>query len=203
MTDYVVERVHGNFRWWLEYSGGMLTDWGAHHIDIAQWGLGTDRSGPISVQGFGKGPYIGENCYNVFSEFDISCIYDNGVELQITNQGENGVRFTGEEGWIFVNRSKIEASDEKLLNDPLPSDAIKLYESNNHMGNFLDGMRSRTQPVCDAEIGHRSATICHLCNITLQLGGRKLKWDPVKEVLIGDSQANALLSRQSRRGWKI
>jgi len=202
-VDYVRQRCHGDFRWWLEYSGGMLTDWGAHHNDIAQWGMGTDRTGPISVQGFGRGPIIGENCYNIFPEFDVTCVYENGIPLRVTNQGENGVHFQGEEGWIFVSRGEIKASDQKLIDSPLPADAVKLYESNDHMGNFIDGIRSRKQPICDAEIGHRSVSICHLCNISLRLGGRKLAWDPAKEEFKDDAQANGMLRRQARNGWQV
>ena len=202
-TDYVKDRTHGEFRWWLDYSGGMLTDWGAHHNDIAQWGLGYERSGPVSVQAFGCGPLIGENCYNTFPEFNVTFVYDNGVHLICTNTGENGVKFEGEEGWIFVSRERIGASDQKLLDDPLPSDAIRLYESNDHMGNFLDGIRTRKQPLCDAEIGHRSVTLCHLANISLRLGGRKLKWDPKKEEFVGDKEANAMLRRPMREPWIV
>jgi predicted dehydrogenase len=203
MTDYVKERTHGTFRWWLEYSGGMLTDWGAHHNDIAQWGIGMDRSGPISVQAYGRGPLIGENCYNTFPEFKVIYTYENGVQLITTNEGENGVKFIGEEGWIFVNRSKIEASDQKLLDEPLPANAERLYESNDHMANFIDCIRTRKQPICDAEIGHRSVTVCHLANISLKLGGRKLKWDPVKEEFKDCPEANALMSYNMRAPWKV
>lgn len=202
-TEYVKERTHGTFRWWLDYSGGMLTDWGAHHNDIAQWGLGYDRSGPISVEGTAKGPFIGHNCYTTFPEFDLNFIYDNGAILRVTNQGENGVRFEGENGWIFVSRSRIEASDQKLLDEPLPADAIKLYVSNNHTGNFIDGIRSRKQPTCDAEIGHRSVSISHLSNICLRLGGDKLQWDPIKEQFKDNAAANAMLSRPARKQWKV
>lgn len=202
-APYLRERTHGSFRWWLDYSGGMLTDWGAHHNDIAQWGLGTDRSGPISVQAYGRGPKIGENCFNTFPEFDVTFIYENGVHLLATNQGENGVQFFGEDGWIFVTRGKIAASDQRLLDDPLPASAERLYESNDHMGNFLECMRTRRQPICDAEIGHRSASVCHLANISLMLGGRRLKWDPAKEEFKDDPQANALLRRASRKPWVV
>lgn len=203
--EYVKERTHGNFRWWLDYSGGMLTDWGAHHNDIAQWGLGMDRSGPISVQAFGRGPCIGENCYDTFPEYKVTYVYENGVHLIATHEGENGVQFFGEEGWIFVSRGKIAASDQKLLDDPLPSNAVRLYNSNDHMGNFIECVRNRDkQPICDAEIGHRSVTVCHLANISLLLGGRKLKWDPVKEEFKDDPQANAMLARSNqRKQWKV
>ena len=203
LADYTPQRTHGSFRWWLDYSGGMLTDWGAHHNDIAQWGMGTDRSGPMSVQAFGTGPKIGVNCFTIFPEFDVTCVYQNGVPLLVTNQGPNGVHFYGEGGWIFVSRGEIEASDQKLIDDPLPDNATRLYESNDPAGNFVECIRSRKQPICDAEIGHRSVTICHLCNISLRLGGRKLKWDPAKEEFIGDREANALLSRTARGMWKV
>ena len=203
LTEYVKERTHGDFRWWLDYSGGMLTDWGAHHNDIAQWGLGYDRSGPISVEGSGKGPIIGHNCYNTFPEFGLDFAYDNGAVLHVTNQGENGVRFEGEEGWIFVSRGTIQASDQKLIDEPLPANAIKLYESNDHAANFIECIRSRKQPICDAEIGHRSVSICHLSNICLRLGGDKLNWDPAKELFKDNPAANAMLSRPARKAWEL
>lgn len=203
VVDYMPERSHGSFRWWLDYSGGMLTDWGAHHVDIAQWGLGTDRTGPISIEAVGRGPVIGQDCYSTFPEFDVDCIYENGVNLHITNKGENGVRFQGEEGWIFVSRGKIESSDPKLIDDKFPENATRLYKSDDHMGNFIDCMRSRKQPICDAEIGHRSVSICHMSNISLRLGGRKLNWDPKKEEFINDKEANAMLSRPARKQWKV
>ena len=203
-TPYVEQRCHRDFRWWMEYSGGMLTDWGAHHNDIAQWALGMDRSGPVSVKGSGKyPPLVGPTCYNTFPEFDLEFRYDNGVTLRCTNQGENGVSFIGEEGSIFVTRGKISASDEKLLNDPLPANAERLYVSDDHGQNFIDCIRSRRQPICDAEIGHRSVTVCHLANICLRLNGRELRWDPKKEEFVDDPEANAMLSRPQRRPWIV
>ena len=202
-TDYVPQRTHGSFRWWLEYSGGMMTDWGAHHNDIAQWGLGTERSGPLRVEASGKAPNPGFNCYNTYPEFDIDYIYPGGITLHCTNKGENGINFQGEEGWIFVSRGGIRASDQRLLDDPLPADAIRLYESNDHMGNFIDCIRSRKQPICDPEIGHRSVSVCHLGNISLRLGGRRLDWDPKKEEFVNDIEANTYLSRPARGPWKI
>ena len=203
-NDYVKERAHGTFRWWMDYSGGMLTDWGAHHIDIAQWALGYDRSGPVSIEGSGKGPDpICANCYDTFPDFDLDLTYANGVALRVTNKGENGVHFQGDDGWIFVARGKIEASDPTLLESPLPSNAIKLYESNDHTGDFINCIRTRKQPICDAEIGHRSVSACHLCNICLKLGGRKLSWDPAKERFVDNQDANALLSRPARGVWKV
>jgi predicted dehydrogenase len=202
-TDYVPERTHGNFRWWLEYSGGMLTDWGAHHNDIAQWGLGTERSGPLRVEGTATAPNPGRNCYNTFPAFDVSYVYPGGITVRCTNQGENGIHFEGEEGWIFVKRGGIKASDQRLLDDPLPSNAIRLYASGNHRRDFVDSIRSRKQPICDAEIGHRSISVCHMANISLRLGGRRLDWDPRKEEFVNDPEANLYLSRPMRPPWRI
>ncbi len=203
-TDYIPERTHGTFRWWLEYSGGMITDWGAHHNDIAQWGLGMDGSGPLSVEAVGKPPEkTGKNYYNVFPSFDITYKYPGDITLLCTDKGENGIQFEGEKGWIFVSRGVLRASDDKLLSDPLPSDAIKLYVSNDHMGNFLDGIRTRQQPICNAEVGHRSVSVCHMGNLSLRLGGRHLEWDAKKEQFKNDKEANAMLSRPRRGPWKL
>ncbi len=203
MTDYIKERTHGSFRWWLEYSGGMLTDWGAHHNDIAQWGLGTDRTGPISVEASGKGPDICSSCYSTFPAFNVISTYASGVTLRTTNEGENGIHFEGEDGWIFVSRGTIKASDQRLIDEPLPDNAIRLYKSDDHMGNFLDCMRTRKNPICDAEIGHRSVSICHLANISLRLGGRKLIWNPKKEEIVNDREANSMIRRECRKPWRV
>ena len=202
-VDYLPERVHGVFRWWLDYSGGMMTDWGAHHNDIAQWGLGTDRSGPVSVQAYGKGPNIGVNCFNTFPEFDVYYTYEDGVVLHTTNKGDNGVEFEGEHGTIFVSRDTIRASDQKLLDEPLGSNATRLYQSNDHHLNFIECIRNNKVAICDAEIGHRSASVCHLGNISLRLGGRKLEWDPKAEQFRNDTEANSYVTRTMRKPWAV
>lgn len=199
-AHYCPERTHGSFRWWLEYSGGMLTDWGAHHNDIAHWALGMDDSGPMSVAATGVAPNpVGRYCYNTYPEFDIEYRYPNDVTLRCTNQGENGVMFEGTDGWIFVSRSRIGASNEAFLTAPLPANATKLYASDSHVQNFLDCMRNRKPPICTAEIGHRSATVCHLGNISLRLGGRYLEWDAKRERFTNDDEANHMLDRPNRK----
>ncbi len=202
-VDFTHERLHGVFRWWLDYSGGMMTDWGAHHNDIAQWGLGTDRSGPVTIQAYGKGPLVGENCYTTFPEFDVDYTYADGVVLHTSNKGENGVEFFGEHGSIFVSRGTIRASDPKLLDEPLPSSATRLYESNDHAKNYIQCIRANKPAICDAEIGHRSASVCHLGNISLRLNGRKLHWDPAAEHFVGDPEAQAMVSRVQRKPWAV
>jgi predicted dehydrogenase len=201
-TDYVYERTHGSFRYWFEYSGGMMTDWGAHHNDIAQWGIGADGSGPIRIESTGDLPAMADG-YNTAMNFTVKYTYPDDVTLITSGSGENGVKFEGDAGWIFVSRERIGASDERLLKDPLPSNAVKLYASNNHQANFIDCLRNRKSPICTAEIGHRSASVCHLGNISLRLGGRKLDWDPAAEKFKNDDEANRMLSRPIRGNWKL
>jgi predicted dehydrogenase len=202
-VDYVKRRCHYEFRWWQEYSGGKLTDWGAHHNDIAQWGLGMDESGPISVEAMGYLPASAPNSYNHPRNFEVTYKYANGTELICMGRGENGILFVGEKGrWIFVDRGHIRASDTWLLAEPLSRSATRLYESNDHMGNWRDCLRSRQRPICDVAIGYHSVVVCHLGNMALRLK-RKLRWDPAKEEFLGDTEANGLLSREMRAPWKL
>ena len=199
-VPYYEKNCHGNFRWWYYFSGGQMTDWGAHHNDIAQWGNGTERSGPVRVEGKSLEPMI-PGGYTAASRYEIQCAYANGVQLSILDDGthklENGIYFEGAEGWIFVNRGKIEASKPELLEEPLPGNALRLYKSDNHMGNFFECVRGRQQPICDAEIGHRSISVAHLGVISLRLG-RPLKWNPEAERFVGDAEANEWLTRPMR-----
>lgn len=217
-VDYVPERCHMTFRFWLDYSGGTITDWGAHHNDIAQWGNGTERSGPVTVEGkILTSPIAGG--YETPALYQVEYTYVNGVQLTCKtvahesfygqptrklNPGDerNGVRFEGTDGWLFVTRGHIEASDPELLKAELPADAERLYVSNNHMANFFDCVRSRKAPICEAEIGHRSVSVCHLGAIALRTG-RKLNWDPEREQFRDDADANRYLSREMRAPWRL
>jgi predicted dehydrogenase len=203
-VPYVTERCHYEFRWWYEYSGGKLTDWGAHHNDIAQWGLGKDGSGPISVTATGVEPSKKPNSYNCHPHFAVTYTYADGTHLITSSDGENGNRFIGDKGWIFVNRERIEASDPKLIKEPLPKDATRLYVSNDHMSNFIEGVRTRKRPICDVEIGYRSVTVCHLGAIALRLG-IPLNWDPEAEKFVGPraDKGNAMISREMRSPWRL
>ena len=204
-VPYIKEKCHYTFRWWYEYSGGKLTDWGAHHNDIAQWALGKDDTGPVSVTATGStAPGDHASSYNCNPHFAVNYEYEDGVRLVTTSDGENGNRFIGEKGWIFVSRERIEASDPKLLSEPLPEGAFRLYKSDDHMGNFLEGVRTRKRPICDVEVGHRSANVCHLGAIALRLG-LPLNWDPKAEVFTGPyaEKGNAMLSREYRSPWKL
>jgi predicted dehydrogenase len=202
-VDYIPQRCHYEFRWWYEYSGGKMTDWGAHHNDIAQWGLGRDDSGPVAVEAEGTPPSSDPHSYNCHEHFKVTYTYDDGTQVLCMSDGQNGIKFEGENGqWIFVDRGHIDASDKKLLDEPLPRDHVKLYVSNDHMGNFLDCMRSRKRPITDVEIGHRSVSVCHIGVIAMRTG-KKLKWDPAKEEFVGDDEANKWLSRPMREPWKL
>jgi predicted dehydrogenase len=203
-VPYIKERCHYEFRWWYEYSGGKLTDWGAHHNDIAQWALGMDGSGPVSVTASGKKPSDKPDCYNWHPHFAVTYKYANGTHLITSSDGENGNRFVGDNGWIFVNRERIEASDKWLLDEPLHGEAVRLYVSNDHMGNFIDGIRTRKRPICDVEVGYRSVTVCHLGAIALRLG-IPLDWDPKAERFVGPraDKGNAMISREMRSPWRL
>jgi predicted dehydrogenase len=201
-VDYVENRCHYQFRWWYEYSGGKMTDWGAHHNDIAQWALGMDDSGPVAIEAEGQKPSSDPHSYNTHPTFKVTYTYANGTKL-ICSSKENGVRFEGEGGkWIFVNRNKIEAGDKKLLDEPLKGNATRLPVSTDHMGNFLECTKSRKRPICDVEIGHRSVTVCHLGVIALR-SGKKLRWDPAGQTFVGDAEANKWLRRPMRAPWKL
>ncbi|MGZ4963447.1 MAG: Gfo/Idh/MocA family oxidoreductase [Limisphaerales bacterium] len=199
--DYVPERCHHSFRYWFEYSGGMMTDWGAHHNDIAQWANGTERTGPIEIEGKSLIEMI-PGGYTTPSQFRVEYTYANGVKLTCKSAAPentpNGVTFEGTDGWIFVSRKEIKASNPDFITQPLPANAVRLYHSENHMQNFFDCIRSRKQPICEAEIGHRSVSVCHLGVLSMRLG-RKLKWDPKHEKFIDDKDANKWLSREMRK----
>jgi predicted dehydrogenase len=193
--------VHYNFRFFWDYSGGQLTNWGAHHLDIAQWGLGMDQSGPATIEGQAR--YHKEKWYEVPEWCAITYTYASGTVVTCSQDHKMGATFEGANGvWIYVNRGKIEASDPEFLKPVQLRDAVKLYVSKNHHGNWLECIRSRKLPICDVAIGHRSATVCHLGNIAIR-SGKKVTWDPVKEQVVGDSEVAAMVSREYRAPWKL
>jgi predicted dehydrogenase len=210
---YVKERTHFSFRYWWDYSGGTMTDWGAHHNDIVLWALEKDHSGPVSVEGKQLVDMI-PGGFTAASEYAVTYTYDNGVVhtcnsttasewhggVKDRNGQQHGIKFHGADGWIWVTRGVITASDRSLLTKKLPEDAPRVYVSNDHMANFIDCVKSRKPTICPAEIGHRSASLCHLGVIAIRLG-RKLKWDPAKEQFIGDDEANKHLSRPMRKPY--
>lgn len=199
-APYTPERCHYTFRFILDYSGGQMTNWGAHYLDIAQWGIGADDSGPVAVDGKGKFPAKG--LFTTAVEANITYTYANGVKLILTQGLPGNTRFEGEEGWVTVNRGRIDAEPKSLLEYKTKPNEIHLYESHDHKQNFLDCVKSRRQPVASAQVGHRSATVCHLGNISMLLD-RKLEWDPQREEFVNDEEANEMVSRKLRSPWRL
>ena len=200
---YNVKRVHYNFRFFWDYSGGQMTNWGAHHLDIAQWGMGTDDTGPTEIEG--TGTFHPKGWHDVTETCRVTYSYPNGVTV-ILGQGQKdvptGTTFIGTEGKIYVNRGKLSSTPEEIVKQPLSDGDERLYKSDNHKANFLECIKSRKLPICDVEIGHRSATVCHLGNLAIRVG-RKLQWDPVSERFTNDSEANELLSKPYREPWVL
>jgi predicted dehydrogenase len=191
-----------------------MTDWGAHHLDIAQWGIG---SLPVAVETKAKFPNV-PNGYNVAIDYYAEYKYANGVVMTVADNGRNGVMFTGTKGRIFVNRGTVSGKPvEDLEQNPLPREEFKLYAHDNldrpprmgkldsivnHMGNFFDCIKTRETPISDVVSQHQSVTTCHIGNISMRLG-RPLRWDPENETFISDDEANRWLSREQREGYEI
>jgi len=221
---YCPERCHNTFRWWQEYSGGKLTDWGAHHVDIAQWALGCENTGPIEIEGRGEFPnvpadfkpldfFAGKmqlpNGYNNATQFQINLAYANGNRNIVRHGPDNGILLEGENGRIFVSRGKLTGTPIEDLSakdqEWLDAEVKRLYkgkELNGHMNNFFECVKDRSLPISDVFTHQRSITTCHLCNIAMLLK-RKLRWDPEKEDFVGDAEASALRSRPQRKPYTI
>lgn len=200
---YNQKRVHYNFRFFWDYSGGQMTNFGAHHIDIAHWGMGMDDRGPLTVEGTAS--FHPEKWYEVTSECRLTYTYPNNVTMTVGQSQKGipvGITFLGDKGKIFVNRGSLKSEPAEIIDQPLSGDDVHLFESKNHHQNFLECMSSRKLPICDVEIGHRSATACHLGNIVARLG-RKIEWDSAKEQIIGDDEATEMLSRPYRAPWTL
>lgn len=214
-TEFRSELCHFWWRFILKYGGGEMTDRGAHIIDIAQLGLGMDNSGPVEFKA--KGVQVDGSPYDAFWDYEFENTYSNGVKLIGTTQGPRGLKFEGSEGWLFVaiHGGKLEASNPELLpqsakdgkpikpEDSVPNDfQTRLGRSPGHHVNFIDCVINRSDPMATAEIGHRTATICHLNNLAMKVG-RTIKWDPVTEELIDDIDAGKFLVPEMRAPWKV
>jgi predicted dehydrogenase len=230
LVEYIPQRCHAQFRWWFEYSGGKMTDWGAHHVDIAHWVLGADNTSPVSFEGtaefpvpFSKGYPTVDNAYNTATRFEIKTKFADGVELVITDSmGKhfetsipettldrgNGVLIYGENSDMFVNRDRRRLAGkavEEERDNPLPEDAITKVRKGarrGHMEDFFDCVKTRREPVSDVFSHHRAMTTCHLANICIRLG-RAIKWDPEKEQIVGDDEAAGWQKREQRKGYEI
>jgi hypothetical protein len=201
-APYNKDRCHWNFRWILDYSGGQLTDWGAHLLDGAQWGNNTEHTGPVEVEG--KGVFCTGGLYDTAKEYRIEYKYANDVKLIVTS-GTPSLKFEGSEGWIGNRgwRAPLQAEPKSILDSKIGPDEIHLYTCPaGEQRNFLDCVKSRKDCYFPPEIGQRCFTIAHIGNISMLLG-RKLQWNPDKERFVNDNEANRMLSRPMRSPWHL
>ncbi len=206
-APFAEDRVHPQTSYerpgWLQiepYCLGMITGWGSHMIDIAQWGHGSELTGPVSVEATAEFPDRG--LFDVHTKFKAEAVYADGVRLIMETGDPAGVRFEGDRGWVFVQRGAIKASDPEILKWKPGQGGVKLEQSGNHMKNFLEAVRARRDPIAPVEVGHRSNAICIMTHIAMKLG-RKLAWDPKAETFTGDDEANRRLDYPHRAPWKV
>lgn len=233
------ERLHFSFRWWADYAGGKITDWGQHHMDIAYWGMNMEQSGPLEVEARAYFPNHGRpDCYDNADRFvakmkfpgDIDLLYlvvrdkkylkdmadggmtaaedeelFTGIPDEWRREQRDGVMFIGDKGRLFVNRGKAYGKPvEELAENPLSANAVRLYQSDDHMRNFFECVKSRKQPISTVDVGHRVITSCHLANVSMHLK-RKIRWDPVREQIVGDAEAaqSSYVRREQRKPYTI
>lgn len=205
-APYTKDRVHFNFRWISDYSGGIICDWGAHLFDTAQWANDTERNGPVEVEGIGT--FWEGGLYNNVKDYDVTYRYANGVIMRCTAGDatlSGYIKFIGTDGWLGNSKwlGELEASSPKILNSVIGPEEIHLYTNiEGEHADFLQCVKSRKDPYFPVDIGHRVATVCHLANLSIKLG-RKLKWDPQAECFENDPEANAMMSRPMRSPWKL
>lgn len=196
---------HWDWRWILDYSGGQLTDWAGHHIDIANWGAGLEHTGPVEITG--QGVYPVEGIYNVPVEYDFICKYANGIEMRVANASRlpqgMGTTWIGDLGWVHTDRgNKLTASDPKILDEVIGENEIHLYKSENHWQNFIDCIKSGKETIAPIEVAYRAVSVGLLGEIAMTTR-QTIKWDPDKEEIIGNPRAGRLLSRPYRQPWTL
>jgi predicted dehydrogenase len=207
MEPYIKGRVHTNWRWNYNIGGGQLLDWIGHHCDIAHWGLGFDHTGPLEIAGHGEFPPP-DAVWNTCTRYRIELQYPMDVTMTIAGGYDDirgGTKWIGTDGWVWVDRGGFDASnaewkDWKYVPDELRK--VKLIKSSNHQRNFIDSVKSRQPTITPADVAHHSAIPGHLGLISM-LVGRKIKWSPEREKIIGDAEASKLLSRPYRQPWKL
>ena len=200
-APYTAGRCHYNFRWINDYSGGSLSDWGAHLIDTAQLLNGTEKSGPVEVFGQGSAPETG--IYNAYDKYQLTYTYANGVVMDVHSDFVE-IYCEGTDGWLLIKdwRGKLEASSDEILNSVIGENEVHLYTDESEHANFLKCIRSRKPTYHPAEDLHRTSTITHMGNIAMKLQ-KKLGWDPEKEEFVNDAEANSMRSRPERDPWSI
>ncbi len=203
-APYTSQRTHYQFRYILDSAGGQTTNWGAHYLDIAQWALGMDESGPVEVDGHGVFPSSG--LFTAPTRVDVRYAYANGVTMRMRTRTDGvydgNIIFYGDKGRLDVSRSKLKSDPESILKEKIGDSEVRLYKSRDHFGNWIDCVKTRALPVSDLAIGHKTTNLCNIGNIVMQVQ-RKLAWDPVKECFANDDMANRLLSRPMRGPWSL
>ncbi len=203
-APYCAARVHKTWRWNLDYGGGMLMDWVGHHVDTAHWGLGFDGTGPVEVEG--KGEYtLASAVWNAPSKFRVTARYAGGVTMIVSGGYDDirrGARWIGDEGWIWVDRAGMEAHPRQVLFSRIRPDEIRFERSESHYRNFLDCVRTRRRTLSPADVALRSAAPGYLGLISI-LNQTKIRWDPVKQKIVGNPLAERLLSRPMRSPWRL
>lgn len=195
-------RCFYTFRFVEDCSGGETTNTGAHKFDIVQWALGTELTGPVEIEDLGS-EFPKSGLFDTVSKIHFRAKYANGIEMICKPGGVGGAaRFEGTEGWVHVNWNSFKTHPESLKDSVIGPNEIHLYKSLNHKRNFLDCIKSGRDPITPVEVGHRSASVCHLANIAMKLH-RKLHWDPDEERFINDDEANRLLSKPLRAPWHM
>jgi predicted dehydrogenase len=200
---YFPARTHWNWRWQLDFGGGQLLDWVGHHVDIAHWGLGMDYDGPVEVEGTGEYPKDGP--WDSATKYRITSLYENGIKMIISGGYEDivmGSKWIGDDGWVWVSRSGIDAHPKNILEERFGPNDIRLYYSTDHHRNFIDCVKSRKETITPCEIAHRSQTPGHLGQIAMILG-RKIRFNPKTEVIINDPTAAEMLRTPMRSPWHI
>ncbi len=199
-APYTPKRVHFDWRWQLDYGGGGLMDWVGHHVDIAHWGMGWDHTGPVSIEGHADWPR--EGIWDAPTRYRYTARYSDGTEMVVASYGvAGGTKWIGERGdWVWVNRGGMDAQPKSLLQERIGPDEHPLYLSTNHIRNFLDCVKSRAEAITPAETAHRSASVGHLGLIAMTVG-RRLRWDPEREVILDDPGASRLLGKAMRPPW--
>ena len=201
-TPHHEHRCFYTFRFVQDYSGGETTNTGAHKFDIVQWALGTELTGPMEIEDLGS-EFPKTGIFDTVSRIHFRAKYANGVEMICTPDGVGGAaRFEGTEGWVHVDWNSFKTHPESLVDSVIGPDEVHLYKSLDHKRNFLDCIKSGRDPITPVEVGHRSASVCHLANIAMRLHC-KLQWDPDKERFINNDQANRLLSKPLRAPWNV
>jgi len=203
-APYTQKRVHFHVRYIFDYSGGEMTDRGAHVGDIALWGAAPFLRGPVEIETVGKRKFYENSLYNTPIEYTINFQYSSGVKFVVSNAFERGIKFIGDEGWIFVviHGGALSASKPSILKSVIGPNEIHLHESPGHREDFWRAVRTRGDTVANVEEGNRSAIFCHLCNIALRLG-RKVTWDWENEKFVNDPEAERLTWRPYRAPWTV